>query len=306
MLNFKILTIFILFFINYFINCQTNLIENSISYTAAVAGHTVIESNGNSFNFQQNVNLYNEHAQNAKKKQAQMIIYPEFGLTGTQIFQATNNRQQLATDFCETINFNLNEPICTQEIQLISPNLHQLACIAKNNSILVVVNFCDKKSCSSSNDKDCPKDGQFLYNTDIVFSENGNFITKYHKTHPYPGEPYDPAESDQPLIYFTSSFDVTFGLFICFDIAFIHPAVDLVRLGITHFPYVAAQSAAGPKIVSTWTSLHSNTTALFSNLGSRFSGFFTNGISLPYTTVPLSSSQSHDQTYIATLQYSKN
>ena len=88
----------------------------------------------------------------------------------------------------------------------------------------------------------CPfQDGLQLFNTEVAFDESGVLIAKYHKQHVWKRHVFD-----TPLILevvtFTASFGVTFGLFVCFDIAFPHPQRDLLELGVRHFPYSVALS----------------------------------------------------------------
>lgn len=95
----------------------------------------------------------------------------------------------------------------------------------------------------------CPPDGRFQYNTDVVFSEDGTvslgdlnrysfywalngsiyyneILAKYHKTHLYFEPAFDaPAQPDPQ--HFTTSFGVTFGIMICFDIMFPYPQVNV-------------------------------------------------------------------------------
>lgn len=61
-----------------------------------------------------------------------------------------------------------------------TPVLERLSCMARNNSIYVVANIGDKKSCNSS-DPSCPSDGRYQYNTDVVFDSEGKLVARYHK-----------------------------------------------------------------------------------------------------------------------------
>jgi len=78
----------------------------------------------------------------------------------------------------------------------------------------------------------CPSDGRFQYNTQVAFSEEGELLAKYHKSHLF-GE----VQFDQPptpdVVYFDTSFGVRFGMLICFDILFEEPQKQLYQLGVT-------------------------------------------------------------------------
>jgi predicted amidohydrolase len=76
------------------------------------------------------------------------------------------------------------------------------------------------------------------YNTQVAL-ERGRLLAAYRKSHLFPGdykvfdEPAAPAS-----VTFTSFFNVTFGMFICFDVFFVEPAQLLaVDEGVRHFVY---------------------------------------------------------------------
>lgn len=64
------------------------------------------------------------------------------------------------------------------------------------------------------------------YNTNVVFDREGVVISRYRKFHLFnePGTSITPLPE---LTYFETDFNVTFGHFICFDILFKSPAMDL-------------------------------------------------------------------------------
>jgi pantetheine hydrolase len=90
--------------------------------------------------------------------------------------------------------------------------------MARNNSIVVVIDMFDLKPCNRSSDPKCPTDGYYHYNAAVVFDEHGVIIAKYYKSHAWMSNENSPAVPDR--VTFKTSFGVTFGLFICFDIAF--------------------------------------------------------------------------------------
>lgn len=83
----------------------------------------------------------------------------------------------------------------------------------------------------------CVKTGTFLYNTNVAFGPSGNHLATYHKAHLARTYPW----LDQPLIpevvTFTAPFGVTFGTFVCFDLAFAEPKASLLARGVTDFAY---------------------------------------------------------------------
>ncbi|GIY59336.1 pantetheinase [Caerostris extrusa] len=96
------------------------------------------------------------------------------------------------------------------------PILYTLSCIAQHNSVYVVANMGDIQSCEG--DPDCPSDGTYHYNTNVVFDRSGNLLVKYHKEHPCMEFGIDiPKEKQVPV--FKTDFG-KFATYICFDIVF--------------------------------------------------------------------------------------
>uniref|UniRef100_A0A8D0GS56 CN hydrolase domain-containing protein n=1 Tax=Sphenodon punctatus TaxID=8508 RepID=A0A8D0GS56_SPHPU len=108
-----------------------------------------------------------------------------------------------------------------------APVQGRLSCLARKNSIYVVANIGDKKSCHS-NDSACPSDGHYQYNTNVVFDSEGKLVARYHKFNLFTFETtiFDyPKEPE--FVTFNTPFG-KFGIFTCFDILFHDPAVVLV------------------------------------------------------------------------------
>ncbi|KFP83704.1 Pantetheinase, partial [Acanthisitta chloris] len=107
-----------------------------------------------------------------------------------------------------------------------APVQERLSCMARNNSIYVVANIGDKKSCNSS-DPDCPSDGRYQYNTDVVFDSEGKLVARYHKYNLFMVENQFNYPKEPEAVTFETPFG-KFGIFTCFDILFHEPAVVLV------------------------------------------------------------------------------
>ncbi|XP_037076705.1 pantetheinase-like [Pollicipes pollicipes] len=109
-----------------------------------------------------------------------------------------------------------------------------LSCLAKAHQMYIVANYVEKVPCSQASDADCPADGFYLFNTNLVFDRKGTMIQKYNKVHPYIVE-REVLQTPKPhLAAFRTDFGVVFGLMTCFDILFEVPAVELTRRGISH------------------------------------------------------------------------
>eukprot|EP00011_Vannellida_sp_DIVA3-517-6-12_P010529 CAMPEP_0114621340 /NCGR_PEP_ID=MMETSP0168-20121206/9180_1 /TAXON_ID=95228 ORGANISM="Vannella sp., Strain DIVA3 517/6/12" /NCGR_SAMPLE_ID=MMETSP0168 /ASSEMBLY_ACC=CAM_ASM_000044 /LENGTH=650 /DNA_ID=CAMNT_0001832539 /DNA_START=128 /DNA_END=2077 /DNA_ORIENTATION=- len=121
------------------------------------------------------------------------------------------------------------------------PVLRRVSCMAKTYSIVIVLDMGDLQPCAPG-DTSCPSDGRYQYNTQVAFDETGALLGKYHKTHLY----YEPQfNSGMPTVpvTFTTSFDVTFAMMICFDMMFAHPTLDYIT---SHDPPITDM------VYSTW------------------------------------------------------
>lgn len=166
----------------------------------------------------------------AKKQDAQIIVFPEYGLFGAD-FETRDS----IYPFLEEIPEPNSGSICKNYTFITSPVVQKLSCLAVSYNIVIVVNIGAYVPCTAGVGG-CPIDGRWQYNTDVVFSEEGDILTKYYKSHLY-GE----MEYNQPLVpdpkIFTTSFGVTFGILICFDIMFPYPQLYYEQANITNLVY---------------------------------------------------------------------
>ncbi|XP_028401466.1 pantetheinase-like [Dendronephthya gigantea] len=192
-----------------------------------------------------NTAVYSEQAREAFKQGAQIIVFPEDGIYGI------DHRRDTIKPYLEPIpevsNVSSINPCIDPQ-----PNtdiLNELSCIAKNNSIALVANMGDIQHCSKS-DPNCPKDGRYQYNTDVVFDRNGRLLAKYHKQHLYFEKAFNTPTKCE-FVTFVTSFQVRFGVFTCFDMLFKDPAIDLVQTyGIQNIVFPTAWFHGFPMIIS--------------------------------------------------------
>ncbi|XP_028579279.2 pantetheinase-like [Podarcis muralis] len=109
-----------------------------------------------------------------------------------------------------------------------NPIQGRLSCIAKENSIYVVANMGDKKPCNRS-DPQCPSDGRYQYNTDVVYDTEGKFVARYHKYNLFASEVYFNYAKDPQFVTLNTSFG-KLGLMTCADVLnYREPAISLVE-----------------------------------------------------------------------------
>ncbi|EGW05385.1 Vascular non-inflammatory molecule 3 [Cricetulus griseus] len=104
-----------------------------------------------------------------------------------------------------------------------APVQERLSCLAKDNSIYVVANIGDKKPCNVT-DPQCPLDGCYQYNINVVFDSEGRLAARYHKYNLFAPEIQFVFPKDSELVTFGR-----FGIFTCFDIFSYDPAVVVVK-----------------------------------------------------------------------------
>ncbi|KAI4885838.1 hypothetical protein NFI96_012904 [Prochilodus magdalenae] len=234
-----------------------------LSYVAAVYEHRVVlnpnprepvERRAALEHMNRNLDVFEEQTASAAQQGAQIIVFPEDAIHG---FNYT--RSSIAS-YLETVpdpglvtwspcadpdrfqkteaqslgwNTHLTPPIFPQV-------LHRLSCMAHRNHIFVVANMPDRQVCSRLVDPHCPPDGQYQFNTDVVFSDNGTIVARYHKQNLYFEAAFD-APPKCEYTTFTTPFAGRFGVFTCFDILFREPVVTLVKdMGIRQLVYPTA------------------------------------------------------------------
>jgi predicted amidohydrolase len=111
----------------------------------------------------------------------------------------------------------------------------KISCAAKNYQRYVVINLSTKAPCPDSDmiaqkdPRNCSarSDGFSYYNTNVAFDRKGVIVSRYRKFNLF-GESVDkPIKAS--MATFDTDFGVTFGHFVCFDLMFRKPALELVR-----------------------------------------------------------------------------
>lgn len=220
---------------------SNNLVENDEFYTAAVVefapegvtprnvsreeAQTIMLKNLQHYDFLISSTLSNYTG----SKRPQIFVFPEYGIYGSAILSTNrdnvlNYLEYLAVGStpCDSLDSN-------------SPIQNFASCMAKKHEITLVLNMGDVEKCTAGSA--CPSaDGRLQYNTQVAFNEQGKILAKYHKHNLY----YEDKvfnRGDGKGVWFETSFGVRFGMFICFDILFEKPQVELFQQGIKNFVY---------------------------------------------------------------------
>eukprot|EP01101_Sappina_pedata_P007893 TRINITY_DN4260_c0_g1_i1.p1 TRINITY_DN4260_c0_g1~~TRINITY_DN4260_c0_g1_i1.p1 ORF type:complete len:518 (-),score=114.20 TRINITY_DN4260_c0_g1_i1:27-1559(-) len=280
---------------------QSPSTSTSDTYTAAVVELVPIKYTGKGTAtlseartvMNKNLDQFEGFIQAAVKRHAQIIVFPENGITGNG-FKA----RKTILPFLETIpdpHANLSQVIipCKNAEFTECPILSRLSCLAKKYSIHIVANVGDVQPCSK-HEPACPSDGRYQYNTLVAFSDYGRLIGRYHKIHLYNEQYFDSAAVPRALT-FETTFGVTFGMMVCFDLSFGFPSSEYRRMGVKDIVYSANWVNLSPfqtavEVQSGWSRFF-DAKLLASGVGkgmrSSGSGIYQSGQALSYIFNPM-------------------
>nr|XP_026488912.1 vanin-like protein 2 isoform X1 [Vanessa tameamea] len=181
------------------------------SYTAAVVEYQV-QSNSTI-----NLKNYVVLIQDASTQGADIVVFPEMTLT---------RRESVVVP----INGALKEyPIPALQPEMYDEILVSISEAARQNQIYVVINVQEVLNCTDDATVEyCPERKLYLFNTNVVFDRNGAVIDRYRKINLFGEATRTPALTPD-LGIFETDFGVTFGHYICFDLMFQVPAVQVVE-----------------------------------------------------------------------------
>ncbi|XP_026488914.2 vanin-like protein 2 isoform X3 [Vanessa tameamea] len=181
------------------------------SYTAAVVEYQV-QSNSTI-----NLKNYVVLIQDASAQGADIVVFPEMTLT---------RRESVVVP----INGALKEyPIPALQPEMYDEILVSISEAARQNQIYVVINVQEVLNCTDDATVEyCPERKLYLFNTNVVFDRNGAVIDRYRKINLFGEATRTPALTPD-LGIFETDFGVTFGHYICFDLMFQVPAVQVVE-----------------------------------------------------------------------------
>ncbi|KAF5292923.1 hypothetical protein FQA39_LY13803 [Lamprigera yunnana] len=179
----------------------------------------------------ENVKEYLFYIEDAANQAVDIIVFPEDGLTEMDIdFNNIDSFSTLVPDPLSNIS-----PCDAPYNATFSKALIDISCAAEAHRIYVVVNLVEKYYDVSE---------VIYYNTNVVFDRNGVVIVRFRKINLYKEKYVKPGNES---IYFTTDFGVTFGIFICNDILFKNPSIDVLNnLEITDVIFSTAWFAELP------------------------------------------------------------
>uniref|UniRef100_A0A1B6F3X2 CN hydrolase domain-containing protein n=1 Tax=Cuerna arida TaxID=1464854 RepID=A0A1B6F3X2_9HEMI len=162
-----------------------------------------------------NAKVFVDYMNNASAQQVDLIVFPEGGLHG---HESRNKFIEVPSPSDEIVPCDHNATY--------HPALVLLSCSSRHSRMYVVVNLSEKFYNSTN--------GTEYYNTNVAFDRNGTVVGRYRKFNPYGESVNKPPLPDHH--YFETDFGVRFGMFTCFDIEFLEPAIVMARqFGIRHF-----------------------------------------------------------------------
>ncbi|KAH3703122.1 pantetheinase-like [Dreissena polymorpha] len=183
-----------------------------------------------------NLAVFAEQANLAASRNAQIIVFPEYGIYGLGWTRQTMlpYLEYIPDPAASTWNpCNSSKPF-DSEVQT------ELSCIAKTHSIYLVANMGATLPCQPG-DTLCPDDHRYQYCSNVVYAPNGDFIARYFK---YNLNKEEFSYFDKPAVVNYTKFTTPFGTFATFcsnDIMHEEPTVTLIKkMNITNIVFPSA------------------------------------------------------------------
>uniref|UniRef100_A0AAR5PYP4 CN hydrolase domain-containing protein n=2 Tax=Dendroctonus ponderosae TaxID=77166 RepID=A0AAR5PYP4_DENPD len=195
---------------------------SSADYIGAVVEYNHVPSENSSLTVEENLEHYLYQISQASVFGAQIIVFPEYGLTGLV---------QQPDDYAVWIPDVGTEGFLSEAYVLLT-----LSNAAIERRLYVVANLLEKANGTNNN--------TLYYNTNVVFADNGTLVAKYRKINLNEGE--SSLTPGNATSIFVTSFG-TFALVTGTDIWFSHPSQSvLVNNGVTDVIFPTAWNSTFP------------------------------------------------------------
>lgn len=165
-----------------------------------------------------------------------IIVFNEDGITGWPL--GYDEGRDGALPWLEEIPAIGSVPCKSQSVDPeASPSVFYGSLFAKNYGLTVVIDIGEVEWCDDERGQSCPSDGRWQFNTQLVFSSDGSLLARHRKLHLFLADANIFNYPAPALDHFESSFGVTFGMLVCFDIWFRYPGFALAEgeLGLENF-----------------------------------------------------------------------
>ncbi|XP_066982362.1 pantetheinase-like [Macrobrachium rosenbergii] len=218
--------------------------ETEVEYVAATLQYAPYDdpSAGGLAVPEENARVFIQYAGEAKDMGAQIIVFPEGGLTSLSPYLAWD--AFLAQTQVVPNPEDKEVPCEYGDVKNSSKIIKELSCAAMEKGIYLVVDLVEQSNCSEiafgedlalsqNGDVSGAPPGCIFYNTQVVFDDAGAVVARYRKKHLYTEAVFTAGTDPDSAATFETSFGVTFTLLICFDILYETPAVsNIYNLGI--------------------------------------------------------------------------
>ncbi|XP_056375887.1 biotinidase [Hyla sarda] len=182
-----------------------------------------------------NLDIYEQQVIAAAKRGVDIIVFPEDGIHGFNYSRASIYPY---LDYLPLPNMLPWNPCLEPERFQDTEVLQRLSCMASKSGMFVAANLGTRRPCDPL-DPQCPPDGRYQFNTNVVFSDKGALVASYFKQNLYFEFGFD-TPPDVQYAVFDTRFG-RFGLFTCFDILFYEPVVSLIeKHHVKHLLYPTA------------------------------------------------------------------
>ncbi|KAK5648919.1 hypothetical protein RI129_003811 [Pyrocoelia pectoralis] len=209
---------FVLITLFSFINLCYNLRS---SYTAAVVDYLHVYADYPKELFKENVEQYINLMRNASREYADIIVFPEYGLVDLFTIYSAVDKNVTELEKYSTYVPDPEKKIVPCEDSKYQKYEHQLveiSCAARIHGIYTIFNLPEKGTNKESGEIE-------FYNTNVVLDRSGTVIARFRKIN-LSEEPF--LEPGTEMVTFKTDFNVTFGIFTCFDLLFQYPALDIL------------------------------------------------------------------------------